>query len=82
MSMRRSAFTLIELLVVVSILTLLISLLLPGLRNARQSARGAQCRSNQRSCAAAANTYATDMNGLFLLRRKLHNCSENHDIQR
>lgn len=42
------ALTLIELLVVVSIIALLIALLLPALGSARDSARTAQCLSNQR----------------------------------
>lgn len=40
---RRHAFTLIEMLLVVSIIVLLIALLLPSLRSARDSARAAQC---------------------------------------
>ncbi|MCM8536045.1 MAG: prepilin-type N-terminal cleavage/methylation domain-containing protein [Lentisphaeraceae bacterium] len=45
--MKKKNFTLIELLIVVSIIAILLSLLLPSLRNAREAAKFAVCRSNQ-----------------------------------
>lgn len=51
-------FTLIELLVAVSIITLMLSVLLPALGQSRQTAKSAICMSNTRLLAVAANMYA------------------------
>lgn len=56
----RKAFTLIELLVVISIIALLIAILLPVLSGARESARLAQCLSNNRQQVFAANAHAVE----------------------
>ena len=52
------AFTLIELLVVVAIIALLISILLPSLRNAREQSKQLLCNTNLRSQGQAAFFYA------------------------
>ncbi len=57
---RRSAFTLIELLVVVAIIGLLMAVLLPNLRAAREQSRAAVCGSNLRQIALANDLYANE----------------------
>ena len=57
-SVQGRGFTLIELLVVLGIIMILISLLLPGLRGAREAARTTICLSNQKQIASAMATYA------------------------
>lgn len=59
--MRRSkSFTLIELLVVVAIIGLLISILLPTLRAARERAKTTVCLANQKTLANCAVQYAAE----------------------
>lgn len=58
----RPAFTLIELLVVISIIALLVSLLLPALRGARETARQIKCASTMRQYMLASSAYQNDFN--------------------
>ena len=59
-SVSKNGFTLVELLVVVSIIALLIAILLPSLRAARDQAKQVKCMSGIRSIASASMTYAAD----------------------
>ena len=60
-----NAFTLIELLVVVSIIALLVSILLPALGKARESARRMICQSTLKQLGLGIELYAADNNGLY-----------------
>jgi prepilin-type N-terminal cleavage/methylation domain-containing protein/prepilin-type processing-associated H-X9-DG protein len=56
----KSGFTLIELLVVISIIAILMAILMPALRKARQQGKDVICRSNLRQVGLAANLYAEE----------------------
>src|SRR4051812_29561759 len=59
-SPKQCAFTLVELLVVIGIIAILISVLLPTLARARESAASAQCLSNLRQIGQGFALYANE----------------------
>jgi prepilin-type N-terminal cleavage/methylation domain-containing protein/prepilin-type processing-associated H-X9-DG protein len=66
---RRDGFTLVELLVVIGIIALLVSILLPALSKAQDSAKKVQCQSNLRQIVTGALLYAHDWKGVMLADR-------------
>ena len=64
---RQKGFTLIELLVVIAIIALLMGILFPVLRKAREQGRDVVCRNNLRQIGFAANFYA-DHYSLYIPR--------------
>jgi len=60
---RKSAFTLIELLVVIAIIALLLSIIGPSLRRAKEAAMRTTCQSNMRSLSQCMLMYTADQHG-------------------
>ena len=60
MSNYREGFTLIELLVVIAIIAVLMGILMPALRTAKEQGRMAVCLSNLRQIGLASQLYAED----------------------
>ncbi len=59
----RKTFTLIELLVVIAIIAILMAILLPSLKKARDSAKDALCKSNLKQLAVGSTAYGVDYEG-------------------
>ncbi len=65
----QKGFTLIELLVVIAIIALLVSILLPSLKQAKESAKSMYCKTNMRTVAMAVRQYAYEENDLLVWYR-------------
>src|SRR5256885_12401325 len=65
MRRRVRAFTLVELLVVIGIIAVLVGILLPVIRNAREQAVSLQCLSNLRACGQLIYLYANQNRGMI-----------------
>jgi len=70
---KRGGFTLIELLVVIAVIAILMAILMPALKIAKEQARGISCRSNQRNLALAYIMYAGDNDGSVCAGWAQHN---------
>ncbi|MFW6058775.1 MAG: prepilin-type N-terminal cleavage/methylation domain-containing protein [Phycisphaeraceae bacterium] len=68
----KHAFTLVELLVVISIIALLMALLLPALREAREVAFRTHCAANLRQLGLGVSEYVGDQNGYVPWRGAPH----------
>jgi prepilin-type N-terminal cleavage/methylation domain-containing protein len=64
--MKRAGFTLIELLVVIAIIALLLSVMVPSLRIAKEYAAAAVCLTNQKNLCLAWTMYAEDNKSLLV----------------
>ncbi len=73
-SLMRRGFTLIELLVVVAIIALLISILLPALKDAREQAKVAKCLSNYRQIMGSTVQYFLDEKDNFCFFTMVGQC--------
>ncbi len=69
-SLWRSGFSLVELLVVIAIIAILAAMLLPALKNAKDTARAITCSSNLRQIAIGTISYANDT-GYMIPYRKM-----------
>ena len=72
----KKGFTLIELLVVISIISLLLSILMPSLQKVKEKARQILCRSNLHQLGLAENLYIAENDGFLTVGVDM----DNHNI--
>jgi len=63
---KRRAFTLIELLVVIAVIAILLAVLMPGLRKAREAARRVSCANRLRQWGMAIQMYTNDNDAVLM----------------
>ena len=63
---KKTAFTLIELLVVIAIIALLLSVILPSLRKAKQAAQSIVCRNHLKTLALSNGIYASEWDNWYV----------------
>jgi len=63
---KRRGFTLIELLVVIAIIALLMAIIAPGLRQAKEAVKRIKCRSRLKQWGVAVQMYTADNNGKIM----------------
>ncbi len=63
---KKRAFTLIELLVVIAIIALLMAIIAPGLRQAKEAVKRIRCRSRLKQWGIAVQMYTADNNGKIM----------------
>ena len=63
---KKKAFTLIELLVVIAIIAMLLAILLPALRKAKDAVKRVSCRNRLKQWGIAIQMYSTDSNGKIM----------------
>ncbi|MHC4466097.1 MAG: type II secretion system protein, partial [Planctomycetota bacterium] len=66
MNIRKKGFTLIELLVVIAIIALLMSILMPALRNVRDQAKDSMCQQRLQQWAVMYSMYADEWDGKLM----------------
>jgi prepilin-type N-terminal cleavage/methylation domain-containing protein/prepilin-type processing-associated H-X9-DG protein len=75
---RLSGFTLIELLVVIAIIALLMSILMPALRNVRDQAKNSMCMQRLQQWGVMYNMYADDNDGQLMDMNRINGVVMHH----
>ena len=76
---RRQGFTLIELLVVIAVIAVLMGIMMPGLRAAKQLAAGSACLANEKTLLTAWFLYADDFDGKLVSNNACYDTTQKND---